>query len=95
MDKNEIFEMVITEMTERAVMEYRKDCGEEEKQRYKELGELSLQRQKILEKLSQEDRQVLEDYFVKNSLIADHECHYLYVQGAKDCVELLKKLGVL
>ncbi len=25
----------------------------------------------------------------------DHVCMYLYVQGAKDCVMLLKKLGVL
>lgn len=40
MDKNEIYEMVIIEMTERAVREYRKNCGEEEKQRYKELGAL-------------------------------------------------------
>lgn len=95
MDKNEIFEMVITEMTERALLERRKECGEEETQKYKELGVLSLERQKILDKLSLEDRQVLEDYFVKNSLIADHECRHLYVQGAKDCVELLKKLGVL
>ena len=95
MDKNVIFEMVITEMTERAVMEYRKGCDEEESQRYRELGELSLQRQKILDKLSPEDRQALENYHVKNSLIADHECRHLYVQGAKDCVELLKKLGAL
>lgn len=95
MDKNEIYEMVIMEMAERAVREYRKNCGEEEKQKYKELGELSLQRQKILERLSPQECQVLEDYFVKTSLIADHECQYLYVQGAKDCVELLKKLGVL
>lgn len=95
MDKKKIFEMVITEMTERALMEYRRDCKEEEKQRYQVLGELSQQRQKILEKLSPEDRQVLEDYFVKSSLIDDHECQYLYVQGAKDCVELLKKLGAL
>lgn len=95
MDKNEIFEMVITEMTEQALLERRKSCEEEEKQKYKELGELSLRRQAILENLSPGDRQVLEDYFVKTSLIADHECRYLYVQGAKDCVELLKKLGAL
>lgn len=94
MDKNEIFEMVITEMTECALMEYRKNCGEEN-QRYKELGELSLLRQEILEKLSPEDRQVLEECFVKNSLIADYECHHLYMQGAKDCVDMLKKLGAL
>lgn len=54
-----------------------------------------MQRQKILEKLSPEDRLVLEDYFVKSSLIDDHEYQHLYVQGAKDCVELLKKLGTL
>lgn len=29
------------------------------------------------------------------NLIADQECKYLYVQGARDCVEALKKLGVL
>lgn len=28
-------------------------------------------------------------------LAADHDCLYLYEQGAKDCVVLLKKLGVL
>lgn len=95
MDKNEIFEMVITEMTERALLERRKNCEEEESRKYKELAELSLQRQEVLDKLSPEDQQALENYHVKNSLIADHECRHLYVQGAKDCVELLKKLGVL
>ena len=29
-----------------------------------------------------------------HSLAADHDCLYLYVQGAKDCVELLKRLVV-
>lgn len=34
MDKNEIFEMVITEMTERALLEHRKGCAGEVKQEY-------------------------------------------------------------
>lgn len=46
-------------------------------------------------KLSPEDQQVVEDYIVKINLLAQHESAYLYVQGAKDCVEMLKKLGVL
>ena len=46
-------------------------------------------------KLPEEDRQIVDDYFVMTNLIAQHECEHLYVQGAKDCVELLKKLGVL
>lgn len=95
MDKNEIFEFVIREMTETALESRREICAEEEQQLYKETGALSRQRQEILAKLPSEECQVLEDYFVKTNLIADHECRHLYVQGAKDCVELLKKLGVL
>ena len=53
MDREEIYEMVIREMTETAV---------------RERNEHSLE---------------------------DHDCLYLYEQGAKDCVALLKKLGVL
>ena len=95
MDKNEILEIVIREMTEQALVEQRQNCDEQERQLYEKAGELSQKRQKILKKLSAEERQVLEDYHVNNSLIADHECVHLYVQGAKDCVELLKELGVL
>lgn len=95
MDKNEIFEFVIREMTETALLIHRETCAEEEQQLYKETGVLSRQRREILAKLPPADRQVLEDYIVKTNLIADHECKHLYVQGAKDCVELLKKLGVL
>lgn len=95
MDRNEIFEFVIREMEETALLERRKNCAEEEKQLYQETAVLSKQRQEILAKLSPEDRQALEEHEVKSGLIADHECRHLYVQGAKDCVELLKKLGVL
>lgn len=95
MDKNEILETVIRELTEQALVERRKNCDEQERKLYEEIGELSQKRQEILKKLSPEERQVLEDYHVNTSLIADHECAHLYVQGARDCVGLLKKLGVL
>lgn len=39
--------------------------------------------------------QAVDDYFVMINLIAQHECEYLHEQGAKDCVDLLKKLGAL
>ena len=45
--------------------------------------------------LSLEDSQAVDDYITKTNLIAQHECEHLYVQGAKDCVEMLKKIGVL
>lgn len=95
MDKNQLLELVIREMTEAALLKRRENCSEEEKHLYEETAVLSEKRQKILENLSPEERQVLEDYHVNTELLADHECRYLYVQGAKDCVEFLKKLGVL
>ncbi|MBE7727868.1 MAG: hypothetical protein E7244_26855 [Enterocloster citroniae] len=95
MDKNEIFENVIQELLENSLAIRREICDEEEKQHYKEVKELSLKAQAVLEKLSEEERRIVDDYFVKTNLLAQHECEYLYVQGAKDCVELLKKLGVL
>ena len=95
MDKEKIYEMVIREMTEQALSERREICDEKEQQLYAEVGELSKRSSEVVKQLSPEDRQVLDDYFIKTNLLADHECQHLYVQGAKDCVELLKKLGVL
>ena len=95
MDKKEIYEMVIQEMTEHALMRRRESCSEEEQKLYQEVGILSEKVRNVLSKLSLEDRQVIDDYITKTNRIAQHECEYLYVQGARDCVELLKKLGVL
>ena len=95
MDKKEIYEMVIQEMTEYALMRRRESCEEEEQKLYQEACALAEQKRDVLAKLSTEDRQVIDGYITKTNLIAQHECEYLYVQGARDCVELLKKLGVL
>lgn len=35
------------------------------------------------------------DYVEATLLAADHDCLYLYGQGVKDCMALLKKLEVL
>ena len=95
MDKQEIYEMAIQEMTEHALVQRRERFSEEEQKNYQELLELSRKKQDIMAKLSPEDRQVLDDYITKTHLAAQDECEYLYVQGAKDCVEFPKKLGVL
>lgn len=46
-------------------------------------GEQQLSRD-IVKELSEEKKKILIDYFEKISMIADHECAYLYVQEAKD-----------
>ncbi len=95
MDKEKIFEMVIREMTESALSSRRENLEEDEQQLYTEVGSLSSQAREIVNELAEEKREILIDYFEKTNMAADHECAYLYVQGAKDCVELLKKLSVL
>lgn len=62
---------------------------------YETLKEKSERTRGVLKQLSEEEYQIVDDYMVTTNLIAQKECEYLYVQGAKDCVELLKKLGVL
>jgi hypothetical protein len=95
MDKEKIFEMVIREMTENALSSRRENLGKYEQQLYIEVGSLSSQARDIVKELQEEKQKLLNDYFEKTNMIADRECAYLYVQGAKDCVKLLKKLGVL
>ena len=95
MDKERIFEMVVREMTENALSRRRENLEESEQQLYTEVGSLSSQARDIVKGMPEEKQKILIDYFEKTNMIADHECDYLYVQGAKDCVEMLKKLGAL
>lgn len=95
MEKTEIFESAIRELTELAVSKRKENLEDSEQQLYAEVMSLSSQARDIVKALPEDQRRILEDYFVKTNLIADHDCQHLYVQGAKDCVELLKKLGAL
>ncbi len=95
MEKEEIYDMAIQELIERALSVRRETCNSDEKQFYEMLKEKSGRASEVLKQLSEEEYQIVDDYMVTTNLIAQKECEYLYVQGAKDCVELLKKLGVL
>jgi len=95
MEKSEIFEMTIRELTEAAIEKRREALDDSELQLYAEVKALSSLVREIVKSLREDQQKILTDYFEKTNLIADHECQHLYVQGVKDCVELLKKLGVL
>lgn len=95
MEKSEIFEMAIRELTEAAINKRKERLDDGELQLYGEVTALSSQARDIVKTLPKDQQKILTDYFVKTNLIADHECQHLYVQGAKDCVELLKQLGAL
>jgi hypothetical protein len=95
MEKSEVFETAIRELTEAAIGKRKETLDDSEQQLYAEVKALSLQAREIIKSLPEDQQKILTDYFEKTNLIADHECQHLYVQGAKDCVELLKKLGAL
>lgn len=95
MEKNEIFEAAIRELTETAISKRKETLSDSEQQLYAEVMVLSSQVHEIVKTLPADQQKILTGYFEKTNLIADHECQQLYVQGAKDCVELLKKLGAL
>ena len=95
MKKSKIFEMAIRELTETAINKRKETLEDNELQLYTEVKTLSAQARDIVKMLPEEQQKILTDYFEKTNLIADHECQHLYVQGAKDCVELLKQLGAL
>ncbi|MEG1531584.1 MAG: hypothetical protein RSC15_08165 [Lactococcus sp.] len=85
MDKSEIFESAIRELTEEAISQRKENMDESEQQLYAEVRSLSSQAQAIVRSLTEDQQKILTDYFVKTNLIADHDCQHLYVQGAKDC----------
>ena len=49
----------------------------------------------VLVELSAEKADIINLYIAKHAALADKDCAFLYEQGVKDCVKLLKRLGVL
>lgn len=90
----EIWEMVVTELTEQGIRDQREETPEIESL-IEDQTNLSAQAQKYLASLDSEVRDTLTRYYEQAELIADKQIKYLYLQGAKDCVRLLKTLGVI
>lgn len=95
MDKEQIFEMAIRELTENALEIRRENLPEAELELYSQIENLSKKVQGILNELSEEERNAIESYIDQKEYAADNECLFLYSQGAKDVIALLKELEVL
>lgn len=94
MDREENYEMVIREMTETAVRERNEHSPEDQKLQEK-VARLSKEMQEKTKDLPEDVKKAITDYVEATLLAADHDCLYLYGQGVKDCMALLKKLEVL
>lgn len=94
MDYTEILEIIITELTEQIQKQQRSEDTEVDKLVLKRI-QLSQQVQEYISYLSKDAQNVLEEYHRTIDALSDHQLKYLYVQGAKDCVALLRELGVI
>lgn len=95
MEKKQIMEDAVRNLTEHALQKRREQAGENGDTLTDQVRELSTKVKTILKGLPEEERLVLTEFYEKKEIAADQDCQYLYIQGAKDCTELLKMLGVL
>jgi len=94
MQYDEILEMVITELTERGHKRQRSENPEVNELVLRRI-ELSVQVRDCVSHLSQDAQDTLEEYHDTMDILSGHQIRYLYLQGAKDCVSLLRELGVI
>lgn len=93
-DYEEILEMVLTELIERGYRQQRKE-DEEMDRLVKRRVELKEQAVLCTASLDEQVKQTLEEYNNSIDLIYGLQLKYIYLQGAKDCVRLLKALEAI
>ena len=94
LEYDEIVDMVVTELTERSFQQQRAE-DEQLDRLVKRRGELSEQVEQITAGLDAEARTFLTEYSEVVGKISERESKNIYLQGAKDCVRLLKALEVI
>lgn len=95
MTEQELIKIIIDELKENALENHRKELEEKNHSYTNELTALSKEVDKILADMPKNHADIINSYISKSSVIADDDCSYLYMQGAKDCIKLLKYLEIL
>lgn len=94
MDYDEIVKTAVDELIEQGLLRQRKEIPKVE-ELIKERVELSQQVMKRMETMDEETRNLLREYHEIINEVDGFQFQYIYLQGAKDCVRILKELGVL
>ncbi|MFT8890039.1 MAG: hypothetical protein ABF904_14715 [Ethanoligenens sp.] len=94
MEFDEIMDTAVTELTELCIRRQREEDAEMDALVLRRV-ELSNQAVKALEGMDEPTRQLFKDYLDVMEDIHSGQIERLYLQGAKDCVRIFKRLGVL
>lgn len=92
--QDEILDDFITELRERALLEFRQH-EKEIQDRYDLIRELSMKLQGILVQLNGENRQTIMDYIDEKDSLTGDELNHVYLRGIIDCCKLLKHLKII
>ena len=95
MTEQEIITMIVDEVKEYWLSQFRNEGDEEQTQLAEEIKKLGNRLQELLPNVPNETADVVNQYVAKSAFLADKDCAFLYVQGMKDCVRILKGLGIL
>lgn len=94
MEYEEIMDMIVGELTQRALSRQR-EKDENLDQLILRQADLRASIERYLAKLDEPDRQIFQEYLELNLEVWGFQEKHLYLQGALECVRLLKDLGVL
>ena len=95
MTERELASMIIEEVIEYKLKRYRKADDAAYTALVEEISKLSIKTKDILAEIPKDKACMINEYIEKTSALADKDCAYLYEQGARDCVNALKHLGVI
>jgi len=94
MQYDEILRTAITELIELCFKQLRRENPEVDELTCRRI-ELSRKVQQCTSCLSKEIQDTLEEYHSTMDILSGHQIEYLYLQGVKDCVFLLREMGVI
>lgn len=93
MEQEQNMEVIIHRLAREALQNRRAEAKGSDRELLDELETLSTEVKALMEQLPAEKKQMLKTYFEKRELLSERDGDYLYLQGAKDCMELFRKLG--
>lgn len=94
MGRDEIFDMLITELREQILLDFR-EIAKTKQNRYSRISDIKHEMDKILSQLGEEKKATAENYLAEKDNLIGEEFDYLYLQGIKDGIRLLRVFSII
>ena len=92
MERDQDVEIIIRGLAKEALQKRRDEADRTEREQWEEVERLREKVEIILGQLPADDETTLRSYLEKSKCMSERDGEYLYLHGAKDCMELFDKL---